>query len=122
MPVRDSVRTPFAGMASLARLRGRRESGGGGALRTGVEGDVQAQLNEFAEGQMLRKCNSCYGAFPSSPLEDGARSTIALAFSPDGQLLASTQCGFHLFCAPFPYLISTLQHRQIQQILATHTQ
>jgi len=44
-------------------------------------------LAEWAEVELLRHCSSAYcNNRPPLP-----RSTIALAFSPDGKLLASTQ-------------------------------
>jgi activator-of-BECN1-regulated-autophagy protein 1 len=45
------------------------------------------RLGSFAECDFLRNCAAMY-----SELQPPPRSTIAAAFSPDGKLLASTQC------------------------------
>lgn len=49
--------------------------------------DLGSALDQWLEGELLRHCASAYcNNVPPLP-----RSTIALAFSPDGRLLASTQ-------------------------------
>jgi len=50
---------------------------------------VGAQLERWAEGDFLRHCAAAY-----CPLTPAPRSTIDLDFSPDGRLLASSQCVF----------------------------
>lgn len=52
-----------------------------------VDENPGQRLGSFAEGDLLRRCAATYCELTPPP-----RSTIAAAFSPDGALLASTQC------------------------------
>lgn len=74
---------------SLASLLQARELGGpppSGAGR-GVGGPAAPALAGWAERASLRRLGAGY-----CPTGRTATSTIAAAFSPDGSLLASTQC------------------------------
>ncbi len=44
-------------------------------------------IDSWAEGDSLKRCSATYCQLTPPP-----RSTIAAAFSPDGKLVASTQC------------------------------
>ncbi|KAK9827688.1 hypothetical protein WJX81_000005 [Elliptochloris bilobata] len=75
--------------AAMLRARetaphGRRVCGPAGALSAAAEEPSMA-LRGWAEGDFLRRCDATYCALAPPP-----RSTIAIAFSPDGALLAST--------------------------------
>lgn len=75
--------------AREAAPRGRRVcASGAGALPAAA--DPRAALRGWAEGDFLRQCHAAYCNLTPPP-----RSTIAIAFSPDGALLASTQCAPH---------------------------
>jgi hypothetical protein len=57
------------------------------AAAAGAAGAVEAGLRGFLEADSLRRCSSAYCKLLPPP-----RSTIAAAYSPDGLVLASTQC------------------------------
>ena len=71
--------------AREAEPHGRRVCGR--ASGPGAVAEPSAALRGWAEGDFLRRCDATYCALTPPP-----RSTIAIAFSPDGALLASTQC------------------------------
>lgn len=52
-----------------------------------VDADPGQRLGSFVECDFLRRCAATYCELTPPP-----RSTIAAAFSPDGSMLASTQC------------------------------
>ncbi len=52
-----------------------------------VDADPGQRLGSFVECDFLRRCAATYCELTPPP-----RSTIAAAFSPDGSVLASTQC------------------------------
>ena len=75
-------------------LRDRELTGGNGRRlhssgrsTNGGNASTSAGLSRWAEADMLRRCSATYCSLQPEP-----RSTIAAAFSPDGNLLASTQC------------------------------
>ena len=77
---------------SLTALLAAREAGvtrqsAPGRRRAADGEDVAGALRSWAEADSLRHCSASY-----CPLSPSPRSTIAAAFSPDGTLLASTQC------------------------------
>jgi hypothetical protein len=79
-------------MRDLASLLAAREVGAArrcvaGDVRAGAPADVDCALRSWAEADSLRRCSASYCQLSPAP-----RSTIAAAFSPDGTLLASTQC------------------------------
>jgi hypothetical protein len=53
----------------------------------GTPAELDGALRAWAEADSLRRCSASY-----CELSPPTRSTIAAAFSPDGSLLASTQC------------------------------
>lgn len=76
---------PPAGMASLLRAR----EGSTCAVRSTSEGsarEVDTKMEAWAENDALQNCEAVYCEMQPQP-----RSTIAIAFSPDGSMLASTQ-------------------------------
>jgi len=87
-------------------LRDRELAGGGHKppLRTVATGQavaaspqaLQAALERWTESTSFKRCSPYHCELDPSP-----RSTIALAFSPDGQRFASTQCAAHRMASAF---------------------
>lgn len=73
----------------VAHLLRQRQLGPGGVQQICGEAkpSQQPQLAAWAETDLLRRCCAAYCQLVPAP-----RSTIALAFSHDGRLLASSQC------------------------------
>lgn len=79
------------GHGSIAELLRARELGSVPDRSTVPERlEVDAALYRWAEKDVFQHCDATYCDVTPSP-----RSTIAIAFSPDGAYLASTQCASH---------------------------
>ena len=110
-------------------LRDREVTGGGHKppLRTATAGHavaaspqaLQAALERWTESTSFKRCSPYHCELDPSP-----RSTIALAFSPDGQRFASTQCvtSYGWGASPGLYVVnlsvSTMCYRQINAIVS----
>ena len=63
-------------------------------------------IDSWAESDSLKRCSASYCQLNPPP-----RSTIAAAFSPDGQLVASTQLGTLLLGSPLHIVYSGSEQR-----------
>lgn len=93
----------------VAYLLRQRQLGLGGVQQSCGESkpSQHSQLAAWAETDLLRRCCAAYCQLVPAP-----RSTIALAFSHDGRLLASSQCAFpHLHVPSFIGIASAAQSR-----------
>ena len=68
------------------RETGAARRGAAGRVLAGTPAELDAALRSWAEADSLRRCSATYCDLSAT------RSTIAAAFSPDGALLATTQC------------------------------
>jgi hypothetical protein len=83
----SSRQSVFALLAARELGSARHCTSGRRSSAVGAPGDVAAGLRGWAETDSLRRCSASYCVLQPPP-----RSTIAAAYSPDGLLLASTQC------------------------------
>ncbi len=85
-----ALNMPIAHIANrrpgILQLLGQRERGGAGEARD-AGGALPARFDAWAEQQFLEHCSAQYSSLNSH----FPKSTIAAAFSPDGQLVASAQ-------------------------------
>ncbi|KAK3268211.1 hypothetical protein CYMTET_23274 [Cymbomonas tetramitiformis] len=106
---------------NIARLLAERETFPRGTPfcnRRVPEGEIERALGCWVESDSLRRCTATY-----CPLQPAPRSTIAVAFSPDGTLLASTH-GDHtvkLICCRTATCLRTLEgHRRTPWVVRFH--